>query len=319
MRDIVSVAANAKRLRLNDSSSALDSRYNQYILSRFPNLEELEFKGKISRQEWIDDSQFVTLPKLRCVTVYWDTAVIQGGNKFPKVRILPFNIPNLEEFTLDSPRLSETRHIQTNISSFIVNATHSNPSYPTSLRFTDPYFFFDFSRSSQEGTLENLTTLQCSLETAASLIPFIPNLTSLAIVLDSMPTRLLPRKQDKKCKNFLKGLARSTTLASIAFGGWGPQEKDFDIFLSEKKRILVEQRKKLPNSTSFAESLRHISIPGYPDWTVLLDVLRLLHDNDPNSQIQSVKLPGLPHPSILVTITNALKGRFTDQASTTNL
>jgi hypothetical protein len=106
---------------------------------------------------------------------------------------------------------------------------------------------------------------------------------TLVILLERMPTRRLYRDQYRTCKEFLTDLAQSTTLVSIKFGDWGRQEKEFDIFLLEKRRILWEQ-----NSTSFAEPLRHLSIPGYPNWTVLLDVLRILHHKDSKSQIQTI-------------------------------
>jgi hypothetical protein len=236
--DIVAVAANAKRLRLNDSSSTLSSGQNHYVLSRFPKLEELEWKGNIVPQEWIDDSKFITLPKLWRVKINLDIEDIEKGKRphlplqLPTVRILPFNAPALEEFTLNSWNLlGEPRYLQMGISTFIADSNHPNSSNLISLHFTDPYLVFDFFSSSQEVVLENITALQCNLETAASLTPFIPNLTTLTLVYKRMLKRRFPGKGYGKCVNFLKDLARSTTLVSIDFGGWGWQEKDFDIYL----------------------------------------------------------------------------------------
>jgi hypothetical protein len=316
----VAVAANAKRLRLSDSSSAIDSEQNQYILSKYPELEKLEWKGKLSSQKWNDDSKFITLPKLRYVTIDLDAEDMKERHQRLTARILPFNTPVLERFTLNSPNMSGgAQYIEANISTFIADSSHPNSSNLISLRFTNPYVIVYFSSSNEQAKFNHLTTLQCNIETAASLAPLTPNLTTLSIIARLRTSLWLFSKQARECRNFLKCLAQSTTLVSIEFGGKGYTVKDFDVFLYEKRRVLSEQREKSDHSKYTSQPLRHLSIQGYPDWTILLNILHLLHESDPESQIKSIKLPGFPHSSILVAITDALKGRFIDTTLTTNL
>jgi hypothetical protein len=309
--EVVVLAGNAKQLRLSNSSTTFDTPQNRQIVSSFPELEKLEFEGNLRRQNWINDWEFITLPKLRSVVINLDA---KGMEQFPRIRILPFNAPALEEFTLNSSNLfGELQYLQMSVSVFIVDSNHPNSSNITSLYFTDPYLTLDLSGFGRRVKLHNLTTLHCNLETAASLTPFIQKHTTLALVHKRMPKRRLPNKEYKKCVNFLNDLARSTTLVSIGFGGWGWQGKDFDIYLSEKRRILSEQRGKLDHLASLAQPLRHLSMHEYPKWSILVDILRRLHEQDPKSQIQSIKLPGIPHPSILVAIADAFKGSCTDE------
>lgn len=125
--DVVAVAANAKILRLSDSSTTLDSQQNQYILSRFPELEELAWKGKILSQGRIDEPELITLSKLWCVRIDLDDEDIKRRQQLPKFRVLPFNAPVLGEFTLGSSNSrGVTQYIQTNISTWIFSSDHAN-------------------------------------------------------------------------------------------------------------------------------------------------------------------------------------------------
>lgn len=58
--------------------------------------------------------------------------------------------------------------------------------------------------------------------------------------------------------------------------------------------------------------LRILETPCYPDWLVLLDVMKLLYSMDTSVRLRALYLPGFPHPTILKAIVSALRGEFKD-------
>jgi hypothetical protein len=240
--DILTVAGYYKQLRLKDPSSTLGSPRNQDVLSRFLNLEKLEFVGRISGPPEICDNTLITLPKLRIVTIV--ATGVESEFPSPRARILPFKAPALEELTLNTwDAYSRPRNIWMGISDLVAPNRH----------FPGRNFTFDHYSAHREVTLINITTLRCNMETAVFLTPFTPNLTTLSLKQDYSTN-----KRNEECADLMKKLARSTTLISMNFSEWGS-----NTFLTEKRRTLLEQRERPDNPIPLAQPLRHLSIPGY--------------------------------------------------------
>lgn len=155
----------------------------------------------------------------------------------------------------------------------------------------------------------SLKTLRGTEELAEIIYPRAPKLSVLIIPTPEVSNDLFYSSK------FSKIIAESTKISSIEFGGryWTEiaeetdpvKETDINLFLRKK----VTAVRSGEHSSKTAPSLT-ISSVVYPNWSILLELIKAFYESLDNACIDSIRLPALPHPSILHPLVGAWNGNF---------